>query len=442
MSANNSVLIILAAVCVLTAIAIILCALGRKKKSAALSIIACIVAVISAVAATTESENFGEPPAAIQMIMVFMIIGNTIPVFIRKKDAGAVISSVGKPVGESVEMAQMRAEMERMKIEMAQMKTASVQPAAAEPVKETSVVAATAKPVKEAASAESVIVDQQPTEMEPQTKQADAEQAQVERSAAQENPKYSPHEMVLVGKKSTCRITEEGVHYQGKDEEFFAPYEAVENFYKFGTLYSFLYKGKEYSMDQTANGEQISINEAFAYCKAQWERACASRPAMRSLSTDGEAVYTAETLSMILRVYNDWCILTAKRNAANLLIMDKFFNGEKKYYYSDLTSVQFREPGKITDGYLEFEYPGSRSGKNTNSYSSENSITFGKQHTPLMKEIYTFIDKRIGECKNGNNRPSATTSAADELIKFKSLLEAGVITQEEFDAKKKQLLGL
>ena len=33
-------------------------------------------------------------------------------------------------------------------------------------------------------------------------------------------------------------------------------------------------------------------------------------------------------------------------------------------------------------------------------------------------------------------------SAADEILKFKKLLDEGVITQEEFDAKKKQLLGL
>lgn len=32
-------------------------------------------------------------------------------------------------------------------------------------------------------------------------------------------------------------------------------------------------------------------------------------------------------------------------------------------------------------------------------------------------------------------------SAADELIKFKGLLDQGVITQEEFDKKKKELLG-
>lgn len=32
-------------------------------------------------------------------------------------------------------------------------------------------------------------------------------------------------------------------------------------------------------------------------------------------------------------------------------------------------------------------------------------------------------------------------SAADEILKFKALLDQGIITQEEFDAKKKQLLG-
>lgn len=35
-----------------------------------------------------------------------------------------------------------------------------------------------------------------------------------------------------------------------------------------------------------------------------------------------------------------------------------------------------------------------------------------------------------------------TVSTADELLKFKNLYDMGIITQEEFEAKKKQLLGL
>ena len=33
-------------------------------------------------------------------------------------------------------------------------------------------------------------------------------------------------------------------------------------------------------------------------------------------------------------------------------------------------------------------------------------------------------------------------SGADELLKYKQLLDAGIISQEEFEAKKKQILGL
>ena len=33
-------------------------------------------------------------------------------------------------------------------------------------------------------------------------------------------------------------------------------------------------------------------------------------------------------------------------------------------------------------------------------------------------------------------------SNADEILKYKKLLDMGIITQDEFEAKKKQLLGL
>ena len=44
------------------------------------------------------------------------------------------------------------------------------------------------------------------------------------------------------------------------------------------------------------------------------------------------------------------------------------------------------------------------------------------------------------EGSNDNLQPQA--SSADEILKFKALLDRGIITEEEFSAKKKQLLGL
>lgn len=62
-------------------------------------------------------------------------------------------------------------------------------------------------------------------------------------------------------------------------------------------------------------------------------------------------------------------------------------------------------------------------------------------------ELHKAISKLLVERQN--KKPATTTikqetsnSNADELKKYKDLLDSGVITQEEFDAKKKQLLGL
>ena len=63
-------------------------------------------------------------------------------------------------------------------------------------------------------------------------------------------------------------------------------------------------------------------------------------------------------------------------------------------------------------------------------------------------EIHEIVSKLLVERQKQSAIPVAPTatsplaSSADELKKYKELLDCGIITQEEFDAKKKQLLGL
>ena len=48
-------------------------------------------------------------------------------------------------------------------------------------------------------------------------------------------------------------------------------------------------------------------------------------------------------------------------------------------------------------------------------------------------------------CKTRESAPApaqSPLSGADEILKYKQLLDMGAITQEEFNAKKKQILGL
>lgn len=151
-------------------------------------------------------------------------------------------------------------------------------------------------------------------------------------------------------------------------------------------------------------------------------------------------------MGKILRVYDDKCSIAVEKSAKAFLFAS-LLDGEKEFYYKDITSVQFKNLG-YTTGYMQFEYPGSHSG---NNYVSENSFTFAAtagtaKYNKLKEEmpiIYEDVRKRINEAKSSSaSTPQiTTTSEADELMKFKMLLDQGIITQSEFELKKQQMLG-
>lgn len=79
-----------------------------------------------------------------------------------------------------------------------------------------------------------------------------------------------------------------------------------------------------------------------------------------------------------------------------------------------------------------------------NNFLGENSFSWASiKKNEKMKEVADYINKQINLYKNQKNNSSANISSnADELKKFKELLDNGTITQEEFNEKKKQLLNL
>lgn len=81
------------------------------------------------------------------------------------------------------------------------------------------------------------------------------------------------------------------------------------------------------------------------------------------------------------------------------------------------------------------------------SQQATNEMVFFFTDNYAAEEMYTYICNRIDAVKKKQlekkaRQASGQLSAADELLKFKQLLDMGAITQEEYDAKKKQLLGL
>ena len=124
-----------------------------------------------------------------------------------------------------------------------------------------------------------------------------------------------------------------------------------------------------------------------------------------------------------------------------LLLGGSTTQGEKTIYYKDAIGVQYK-PSTITDGYIQVET--AAGGLSASSaYGGENSIQFSGKNNEEAKIITDYIRGKIEEIKNA---PSGgvvqQVSPAEELRKFKELLDLGIITQEEFDSKKHQLLGI
>lgn len=62
---------------------------------------------------------------------------------------------------------------------------------------------------------------------------------------------------------------------------------------------------------------------------------------------------------------------------------------------------------------------------------------FNKEIPNKSEEIYLYILEKISKSKSNGTFCNSTT---DEILKFKQLLDSGIITQEEFEKKKQELL--
>lgn len=172
-------------------------------------------------------------------------------------------------------------------------------------------------------------------------------------------------------------------------------------------------------------------------------RAHSSAPQVQKLSEAEGIVYDIEGVrGRHIYVFEDRVVLKTTAGLGSF-ITGNASDGEKTIYYADCIGVQFKESG-LQIGYLQLETSSALMNKKASNFFNENSFTFDttKVTNEKMREVAEYVKKRVEEYKRQKAAPASAPSAADEIKKFKELLDMGVITQEEFDAKKKQLLGL
>ena len=92
-------------------------------------------------------------------------------------------------------------------------------------------------------------------------------------------------------------------------------------------------------------------------------------------------------------------------------------------------------------GALSGNYAAGATSNQTAADELDRIIDYTKCPSCGSRDLVDITDEDIAKI-NAQQNGQPAVSSADELKKFKELLDMGVITQEEFDQKKKQLLGL
>jgi Short C-terminal domain len=128
------------------------------------------------------------------------------------------------------------------------------------------------------------------------------------------------------------------------------------------------------------------------------------------------------------------------------------FGGESTAYeFMNITGLQLNK--HMTSGFVEIlsaatqanpklSYWGDR-GKGNNATESNYAVTFNPhKQTEAFQEAVNIGRRLINKAHQGQHQHSAGGGDLDQLEKLATLKEKGIITEGEFEAKKKQLLGL
>ena len=118
--------------------------------------------------------------------------------------------------------------------------------------------------------------------------------------------------------------------------------------------------------------------------------------------------------------------------------------GENRIPFSSIASLQYRKSNKLSaTGMLRFTITGNSSP--VASLADDNTIMFSYKENELFEKMRDFIQSQIQIISSPSAEKTSSTPDFDpvaEIRRYKELMDEGIITSEEFEAKKQQLLSL
>jgi hypothetical protein len=113
---------------------------------------------------------------------------------------------------------------------------------------------------------------------------------------------------------------------------------------------------------------------------------------------------------------------------------------EKDILISEMSSIQFKKAGILADGYIQFTFAHAGSSGTADLRRDENTVIFHGGQQKAFEALRQALEESIASRRRGSGSRASTD--LDELEKLASLRDKGVLSEEEFSRKKRQILGL
>lgn len=149
-------------------------------------------------------------------------------------------------------------------------------------------------------------------------------------------------------------------------------------------------------------------------------------------------LHTIQGLQDQLEVFDTKVTITPK---GVLGFLNKGIKGTKEIPFTSITAMQLKKAG-LTSGYIQFTVPGGNESRGGvfSATKDENTFMFVQKHNDVMAEVKDYIERRRAELQ-APHPTTTTTSLSDEFQKLAQLHAQGVLSADEFQAAKNQLIS-
>jgi hypothetical protein len=119
--------------------------------------------------------------------------------------------------------------------------------------------------------------------------------------------------------------------------------------------------------------------------------------------------------------------------------------GEKRIPLASITAVQWKPAGALVNGFIQFTMGGGNETRSkfgsqtTDAAKDENSVIFIKKQMAEFDALRSEIESAI--VQRANPSAPATPDHLAQLKQLGELRDAGVLSEDEFNTKKSEILG-